>query len=422
MEKLMYNRLYDHLTRHKVLYDYQFGFRKKHSTVLALLEVVDNIYKNLDDRNIGCGIYLDLQKAFDTVNHEILLNKLYSYGIRGVVHQWFKSYLTNRVQFTCIVDDVSSYQEITCGVPQGSVLGPLLFLIYVNDIGNTVPNNMVKLFADDTNLFVFGNSCNLVGQNANFYVSELSKWFIANKLSLNITKTCYMMFSTKADDNIDLYFGKHPVVRVDSCRYLGIIIDNELKWTAHIKQLYSKLIKFTGIFYKLRTKLPEQILKQIYFAFVHSRLLYGVELYGNTCCTYIDKLSKLNNKLLRILQNQNLSVPVQELYSKYNTLPIAELHVQQLLVVVHKYLYHPELLPPAYMKNNYFVTNNQVHSYDTRSSKDLYIHNYSTTFGKRDIRCKAAALWNNLPPSLKEFSSERLFKQRLKKFLLFAQL
>jgi hypothetical protein len=134
--------------------------------------------------------------------------------------------------------------------------------------------------------------------------------------------------------------------------------------------LYSKLIEFSGIFCKLRTKLPEQILKQIYFAFVHSRILHGIELYGNTCSTYLDKLSKLNNKLLRILQNRPSSVPVKEFYAEYNTYPIAELHVQQLLVVVHKYLFHPDLLPPAYTRNNYFVINNQMYNYDTRNSKD----------------------------------------------------
>jgi hypothetical protein len=294
LEKLMYSRLYKHLATNNVLYDYQFGFRKGHSTALAILKVVDNIYQNLDKGNVCSGAYLDLQKAFDTVNHEILLGKLYNYGIRGVVQQWFKSYLTNRQQFTCIDDTRSTYSNITCDDPQGSVLGPLLFLIYVNDIGSAVPNETVKLFADDTNLFVFGSGFSVVNQRANFCLNELCKWFTANKLSLNLTKTCYMVFSTKCDENITLLCGQRAIEKVDACRYLGVVIDDKLKWTSHIDQLYSKLVKFTSIFYKLRSALPEQVLKQIYFAFIHSRILYGIELYANTCITGPVTLTLIN--------------------------------------------------------------------------------------------------------------------------------
>ena len=132
---------------------YQFGFRKRHSTAI---EVVDNIYHNLYEGNRCCGVHLDLQKAFDTVNHELLLSKLYNYGIRSIVHKWFRSYLTNRQQFTCVAGARSSGLSITCGFPQGSVLGPLLFLIHVKDIGNAVSNEIIKPFTDDINLFVSG--------------------------------------------------------------------------------------------------------------------------------------------------------------------------------------------------------------------------------------------------------------------------
>ena len=280
---------------------------------------VNYLYHNLDEGNRCCGVYLDLQKAFDAVNHELLLSKLYNYGIRGIVHKWFCSYITNRQQFTCVAGARSSSVSITSGVPQGSVLGPLLFLIYVNDIGNAVPNEIINLFADDTNLFVFRESFSIVNQKANECLNELYMWFIANKLSLNLTKTCYMVFKTKCDDNVELFCGQRVIQKVDKCHYLGVVIDNELKWTLHIEQLYCKLIKFTRIFYKLRTKLPERILKQLYFAFVHSRIMFGIKLYASTCSIYIDKLIKLNNKLIRILQNRPLLVSTRELYLKSNT-------------------------------------------------------------------------------------------------------
>ena len=296
-------------------------------------------------------------------------------------------------------------------------MGPLLFLIYVNDIGNAVPNEIIKLFADDTNLFVFGESFSIVNQKANDCLNDLYRWFIANKLSLNLTKTCYMVFKAKGDDNVELNCGRRIIQKVDNCLYLGVIIDNELKWTLHIEQLYCKLIKFTSIFYKLRSKLPERILRQLYFAFVHSRIMFGIELYANTCSTYLDKLIKLNNKLLRILQNSPLFVPTRDLYLKYNTLPINELHEYHLLTFVHKFVFHPELLPPVFIRNNYFVFNDQVHQYNIRNKKDLYINSCNTTFGKRDSRFGAASLWNNLPLSLKNVSSEKLFNNKLKMLL-----
>jgi hypothetical protein len=156
---------------------------------------------------------------------------------------------------------------------------------------------------------------------------------------------------------------------------LGVVIDNELKWTLHIEQICYKLIKFTSIFYKLCTKLHKVILKQLYFAFVHSRILCGIEPYANTCNTYLDKSIKLNNELLRILQNRPLLEPTRDLYIKYNTLPIKELHEQQLLIFVHKYVFHLELLPSVFIRNKYSVFNDQIHQYNIRTKKDLYLQN-----------------------------------------------
>jgi len=173
----MYKRLYNYLSLNSVLYDYQFGFGKYHSTSLALIDVMDNIYQQLDRSNIVIGIYLDLQKAFDTVDHSILMAKLYNYGFRGNVYNWFKDYLYDRQQFDSIRGINSGTASVSCGVPQGFVLGPLLFLIYVNGMYFCIDDATVKLFADDTNLFVCGQSIDEVTAIANMCISKLNTWF-----------------------------------------------------------------------------------------------------------------------------------------------------------------------------------------------------------------------------------------------------
>lgn len=418
LEKIMYNRLYSHLQNNNILYKYQFGFRKNYSTSLALIEVIDNIYKNMDEGNFCTGVFFDLQKAFDTVDHSILLFKMYNYGVRGVVYDWFKSYLSNRVQYTCIGSNKSDVVGITCGVPQGSVLGPLLFLIYMNDIGNAVPNDDVKLFADDTNLFVFGKSASETIVRAASCIDLLSNWFLSNKLSINLSKTCYMTFPSNLHCENGLSVNGVSIEKVATFKYLGVLLDDELNWCPHIDQIYYKLVKFTSIFYKLRDKLPKFILKNIYFAFIHPHIMYAVEIYANTCKTYLNKLTKLNNKLLRILQNKPFATPTSELYLNYSTLPVTDLHLQQLLIFVHKFIHHPTDIPHVFFQASYFVINNTFHEYNTRTNRNLHIFRPLTTHGQRNIKFKAAKLWNELPISLQDLTSICSFKKTLKPHLM----
>ena len=259
LEKVVAKRIGKFFEKYHIIYDFQFGFRQKHSTALALLEVIDNCYNKLDDSNYVLGIYFDLQKAFDSVDHEILLKKLFHYGIRGKMHEWFSSYLKNRQQYTHLNNTISSTRSVKFGVPQGSVLGPLLFIIFVNDLPNVLKHEKIKLFADDTNLFVFAKSLHVLESKANECVNLMESWFSCNKLSVNIDKTCYTLFNYKKDvltDNLNILLLGTPIVRVKDCKYLGIIIDERLKWDTHIDAIYNNLIKFTSIFAKLRVILP----------------------------------------------------------------------------------------------------------------------------------------------------------------------
>jgi len=418
LEKLMHARLYSFLFKNDILYQYQFGFRKNYSTILALIEVIDNIYRGLDNNEIIIGVYLDLQKAFDTVDHTILLEKLYHYGIRGTVHQWFKNYLSSRKQFTFVNNTYSDNLGISCGVPQGSVLGPLLFLIYVNDICNAAPEAKIKLFADDTNIFVHG--CDLIDvmKNTNEYLRLLSSWFISNKLSLSIDKTCFTVFGPKKirETKIQLNVHNAEIKNVKSCKYLGVLIDEDLSWTHHIEYVYDKIVKFIGIFYKLRDKVPSHCLRDIYFSFVYPHILYGIELYGCAYQSHLDKLVKLNNKLLRILQFKNKRCHVTDLYSAYNTLDVPSVYKLQLLLFVHKFIHHCELLPEVF--KNYFVFNNSIHGYVTRHKDDLHLNSVKTNFGHRSVKFQGSLLWNSLPHALKQPMSISTFRTKTKCYLI----
>ena len=250
----MYARIMNFLKSYNILYKYQFGFRSHHSTSLALIDVADTLYQELDSGNYVIGTFLDLQKAFDTVNHAILIQKLQCYGIRGKAFQRLTCYLPNRLQYVSIGNIQSRTENISCGVPQGSVLGPLLFLLYINDIHSSVPNSKLKLFADDTSLFTSGKNVYDLITETNVAISNLNNSFISNKLSLSIEKTSFSFFSPCNEKIQDLNFGQDLILNdtvikhVDCCKYLGVYIDENMSWLTHVEFVRKKLLRFVGIF------------------------------------------------------------------------------------------------------------------------------------------------------------------------------
>ena len=232
--------------------DNQFGFRKSHSTELAVIDIQNTLLQNLDNNKMTCTIFLDLAKAFDSVNHNILLKKLERYGIRGMPLKLMQSYLSNRQHLTKLDGIKSSLKLLEIGVPQGSVLGPLLFLLFINDLPLVTDFN-VKLFADDTFLSLEGND--LTQRKANTELRKVSKWFSENKLTLNVSKSKYMIIRRgyrKSDNIFSLKFNGKKMEQCSTYKYLGLHIDEKMNWKNHVKYLCEKLSKMCGIFAKLR--------------------------------------------------------------------------------------------------------------------------------------------------------------------------
>ena len=249
----MCKRLYTFLNNNSIIYNLQFGFRQQYSTSHALINITEILRKTLDHGNIGCGAFVDLQKPFDTVDYQILLAKLSHYGIRGVSNDWFKSCLSNRSQYVSINGYDSRLAAIICGVPQGSVLGPLLFLLYINDLNQAIKFCKVQHFADDTNLLCLGNSIKKLNKLVNADLKRLVNWLNANKISLNAKKTGMVIFKSKQkkfEGDLKIKLSGKRLYPTESVKYLGVKIDTNLSWQYHVNDLSVKLNRANALLSK----------------------------------------------------------------------------------------------------------------------------------------------------------------------------
>ena len=270
----------------------QYGFRPGRSCEHALLNAQNLLLDSLTKRQISLLLLIDFSKAFDMVEHQILLKKLEHYGIRGSALKWIKSYLGNRKQFVSVGGADSAPLPMMYGVPQGSILGPLLFIIYINDIPEISSFAKFILYADDANIILTAASIDEIGKQLEMLIDNLVKWVNSNGLALNLKKTKYMIFSRT--DNIELQtplvISNIPIERKCEVRFLGVIIDETLNWTRHIKTVSSKMARYVGIMYKIKKTLPLNARLQIYHSFIQSHLNFCSLVWGFAAKSNIDAL------------------------------------------------------------------------------------------------------------------------------------
>ena len=415
-EKLMYKRLYNFLEIHKVLYHLQFGFRASHSVNHALISMTESIKNSLDNKKFGCGIFLDLQKAFDTVNHQILLDKLEHHGIRGTALAWFRSYLSNRSQYVSVNGCSSNHLNITCGVPQGSVLGPLLFLIYINDLPNSSSKLSFYLFADDTNIYFESQSLISLQKVVNTELKHVKKWLDANKLALNVDKTNFVIFHSpqnSLNDTVIIKIGNQYVKQAKYVKFLGILLDENLSWKYHLSELNKKLSRTCGIFFKVRHLLPTTVLISLYNSLFSSFLQYGVIVWGLTYDTHIKPIYLLQKKVVRAITFKSFRSPSTSIFSDLKILKLYDLFELKLLTFVYESV---NKISPSFF-HNFFETLTTVHHYDTRqaSKGDIFMTRKNTLqYGLRSVRFAGAKSWNSISDDIRKSPSVFIFRRKLK--------
>ena len=408
LEKIMHTRIYSFLEKYELLYSLQFGFRTQYSTTHALIHMTETIRAALDSGQVTCGIFVDFQKAFDTVNHEILLSKLEHYGFRGVINDWFRSYLTDRKQKVVINGFESQNKIMNHGVPQGSVLGPILFLIYINDLHQCIKHSTTYHFADDTNLLNISKDYKSLQRKVNYDLFSLHKWLTANKISLNDGKT-ELIFFRKGGPAPSLKIKLHgkTLVPTEVVKYLGVYLDEFLSGEAHCQELVKKLNRANGMLAKARHYVPQLHLINIYHAIFASHLTYGAQVWSPKLISVSETVSRLQKSALRIITFSEFKAHHEPLCKQLKILKFVDnLELSNCLFVFD---FLNKNLPVSYED-----TFTRIDDTDTTSTTrqaitgKLHQPRYAgTTFGLKCIYSRCITSWNKFTSEINKIHKQK---------------
>lgn len=370
----------------------QFGFRKKKSTTSALTKFVNDTLNCFESGQYSVSLFCDLSKAFDCVQHDILIAKLKHYKLDVRFITLIKSYLENRRQVVYVDGTPSEIKTISHGVPQGSVLGPILFLIYANDLPANLPNTDVTLFADDTTITVKGTNLDDALRLSECAQSVANDWFKANFLKLNADKTNTVIFSLR-DINC---------INPERTKFLGIYVDPTLNWSPHVVSVSHKISKLTYLLRFLRNCMSTKIMLTVYFAHIQSQLTYGILLWGHT--SSCQRLFGMQRKIVRIIAGAKYRENCVKFFQQLKILTIPCLYILECLLYVKRHLQE-------------FSTHREVHPHDTRFANNIYKPYLRLNKSQNGPRFIAPVLFNSLPTTIKELNIKK-FKRTIKKFLI----
>lgn len=391
-ETVIYVQLNNYVESVGILNDAQFGFRKQKSTVDAIDGLVKNIHKVFEDKCYAQATFCDLSKAFDCVDHNSLLQKLKFYGVGDIGMKLLTSYLKNRSQLVSVGKEKSNLAQVVTGVPQGSVLGPFLFLIMINDLPSSVETKTF-LYADDTTFLCTSKDFNSLKTLTDSTIVQASHWFRANGFLLNENKTQQMCFSLR-----DRLPSDDPV----SVKFLGIYIDSKLTWESHINYICGKLSRVIYLLRSLSNCLPNCYLRSSYFSFFQSIVIYGIILWGNSC--HVNQVLLLQKKAVRVISGSSFKAHCRPLFVELRILTVINLYIYYVLI---------------HTKNKILdlKCRNQMHLHNTRNSSNLFIPYYRLSKSLNSYEVIGHKLFNKLPSNLQNLPNPK-FKQSLYNWLL----
>ena len=417
MERAVQVQLLAFFEVNKVLSVYQSGFRKKHSTETAVVHLADHILEHMDKQQLTGAAFIDLKKAFDLVDHKCLLHKLEHYGVRGHSLGWFRNYLTTRSQRVQYGKELSSSLPLDFGVPQGSLLGPLLFVIHINDLPQCLLHSSISMYADDTVIYYSGSEVSNIRENLQEDLNRVEQWLVNSKLILNQSKTKGLLFGTRqllqTTSDFVLQIQSKDIERVTKFTYLGTMLDEQLHWKEHIDTTCKKVNKRLGLLARIRSCLTLKAAKCVYNTLIEQILSYTDTAWGELSVGSSKSLQRLQNRAARIILKRDSS------RGTFNVLGWTDLEINRKIhkcVLVFKCLHN---LVPQYL-SNYFIRNYNVHGYNTRRKADLHLPKPKLSLGKRTFRFSGTALFNSLPCKIQEAVSLSSFKNLVKAHFIYS--